>query len=168
MTSKSTIYRKAKWPLLCKKNKDGKVIEFTIEEDRWAHVDNNDNTPNGCSFLLNKKGAMYCLGFYTRACGVSPVHTYNSGSPACISYALSPHKMPLEMVWLVNSKHMSSKKAIHLMDLNDNMINTSLTINQRKKNKYKRFLNNKELRLNLLSCCMKLSEYFPVRNCIAI
>ena len=47
MASKSTTYRKAKWPVFCKKNKDGKVIEFTIEENCWAYVDDlmqaNDN-----------------------------------------------------------------------------------------------------------------------------
>lgn len=63
MTSKSTIYRKAKWPVICKKNKDGKVIEFTIEEDRWAHVGDNEERPFGQPSLLNNEGAMCCLGF---------------------------------------------------------------------------------------------------------
>ena len=33
-----------------KKDENGKVIEFTIEENRWAHVDDNGENPNGCSF----------------------------------------------------------------------------------------------------------------------
>ena len=127
MTSKSTIYRKAKWPVLCKKNKDGKVIEFTIEEDRWSYVDNNFKRPNGDPRLLNDKGAMCCLGFYSRACGISPIHLFEESCPSDIY-----KKLTSEMLWLLNlQNHDSSYKAHYLMRANDNSFTCPLSVRKK-------------------------------------
>ena len=125
MVSKSTIYRKAKGPVLCKKDKDGKVTEFTIEEDRWAYVDCKNQYPNGDSMLLNSGGAMCCLGFYSRACGISPIHLFEKISPYSIRKRLIP-----EMDWLIKYSD-NSLECTDLMYENDNESQCSFSLRKR-------------------------------------
>jgi len=133
MPSKSTIYRKAGKPVKARKDSSGKVVELWIERSRWArskvverqavflgrtHGHKTTEGINGGSALLNKNGGMCCLGFYARACGVSPLKVYGKGTPS----ELDSKKYPEQMNWLLNENRYGdeSEVANELIGTNDN------------------------------------------------
>lgn len=97
----------------------GKVIELIIERSRWARVVSNKigddltyNAPCGLSLLLNANGGMCCLGFYSRACGLTHTKIYRKCSPSF------GEKLPAQMSWLIRWFALSGD-ANELMRIND-------------------------------------------------
>ena len=101
-------------PVKFRTDSTGKVVEFWIDRSRWARKDQLGLNTNGVSQLLNPEGGMCCLGFYARACGVSPDKILNMGSPPSIP------NVPSQMGWLIRNDHLdSSSIAISLITAND-------------------------------------------------
>ena len=57
-----------------------KPKEFTIDRGKWAQGGDINDDILGDSELLNAKGNMCCLGFYSEACGV-PRENLNTPTP---------------------------------------------------------------------------------------
>lgn len=94
------------------------ITKLTIDRSKWAR-----RGLNGYSQLLNSKGAMCCLGFYTKACGATDQQL--RGIPGPASLKDSGVAVP---AWLVaelpdqspgGSWHSPSTEARRLMDEND-------------------------------------------------
>lgn len=59
---------------------------LTIVRDRWAR-----GGENGCSMLLNSKGAMCCLGFYAKKLGATE-GIMDTTAPHCLVGNLRPRR----------------------------------------------------------------------------
>ena len=97
-------------PVKFRTNSTGKVVELWIERSRWARSSllpedcsahySAYGQVNGESQLLNGQGGMCCLGFYSRACGVSSDGILEKSAPSDLE------DLPEQMNWLAtNNKH---------------------------------------------------------------
>ena len=110
-------------PVKCVKDASGAVTELTIERSRWARMNpeltrsemglQKYTQPNGASLLLSGVGGMCCLGFYSRACGLTPTYIWRKPSPNSLGH------LPKQMRWLLMPKPGTGSIADELMSTND-------------------------------------------------
>ena len=119
-----------------------KPKEFTINRSKWVQGGGRDNISIlGFSELLNKKGNMCCLGFYSEACGVPRKELKGRHSPANVTTRNNNIQIPYmakKGIKLHKSKMFcfnDTSFAEELMRLNDNSTATVENIRKRDKEK---------------------------------
>lgn len=86
------------------------VKEFTVQRSKWLRGNMN------ISRLLNNKGKMCCLGFYSKACGIQNEDIKNISAPEDISNNVSKNwKTRL----LKFNNRVNTAKCFKLMQIND-------------------------------------------------
>lgn len=120
-----------------KTDENGVVIGFDIERKYWKR---GKEAING-NALLNPDSTMCCLGFYSRACGLSSDDILEVPMPSEVS------ELPTQMLWLVNEVEWESSASAHdLANTND----TSSFIEEEREEKIKAMFARQGIEVNFV------------------
>lgn len=101
------------------------TLEFTIDREEWARVAKGGSCPFGNSELLNKQGAMCCMGHYCRALGIptSALHRICEPDSLADEFREVVARGPVPLLRSPVGGRYHSPACENLIDLNDRFEN---------------------------------------------